>query len=80
MRSSLAMAQGRLGEVFATAGRSMLGQSSLVQLLKMLKAFRLVRLMKIAKIAKLSTLLARYQDHVFLWAPVLSIFKQMMVC
>jgi hypothetical protein len=67
--------QGRLGSIFASGGKSMLGQSSYVQLLKMLKAFRLARLMKLLRIAKLSSLLARYQDHFFLFAPILSIVK-----
>ena len=57
----------------------MIGQSSFVQLLKMLKAFRLMRLMKLLRIAKLSTLLSRYQDHVFLFTPVLTIAKQLVL-
>ena len=68
--------QGQLGEVFSTAGRSMIGSTSFIQLLKMLKAFRLVRLMKLLRIAKLSLLLSRYQDHFFLFAPIITITKQ----
>lgn len=75
---SLAL-QGQLASIFRSSGRSVIGESSYVQLFKMLKALRLVRLMKLLRIAKLSSLLARYQDHFFLFAPIISILRQVAV-
>jgi hypothetical protein len=71
--------QGKLGSVFSSSGNSTIGQSSFVKVLKMLKALRLIRLMKLLRIAKLSALLARYQDHFFLFAPILAMAKQMAI-
>ena len=71
--------QGQLASLFRSSGRSVIGESHYVQLFKMLKALRLVRLMKLLRIAKLSSLLARYQDHFFLFAPIISILRQMAV-
>lgn len=71
--------QGRLGAVFTSHGLALTGSTTALSILKLLKAFRLIRLMKLLRIVKLQSLLSRYQDHVFLFAPMLAMGKQMAI-